>query len=427
MKKLIAALLLCLLPSLAQATSCPSYPFTLQNNTTADATQVMANFNVVRNCVINNTANNGVNTDITQLVGLTTPLAAGFGGSSVYVGGISAGTATAQTLSAPVPTGFALTAGNQVNFIIGVSNSGALTLNVNSTGATNVFKSSPTGPIALTGGEMVAGNTAVVIYDGTQFILLTVDPSSAIPVGTSLNFRGMTVPAGFLAEGGQAVSRTTYAALFAVMTFTSAAVTTAGSKIITGISSTATLGVGMPVGGSNITCGDTIASVDSPTQVTLLTNNAGSSGATTLTFAPHGVGNCSTTFNVPDSRGRLDAGNDNPVGGLGTAGRITVAGSNCRGTVLGTGCGLQTHTQTVAEVPTITPAGTIANTSGGVSAISPASSSGATQVSAAVGVNVFVTGTFASIDSVFTGTPFGGGAAMPILNPVMVTNRMIKF
>lgn len=40
---------------------------------------------------------------------------------------------------------------------------------------------------------------------------------SGVPIGTSLDFRGSTPPAGYLAEDGSAVSRTTYAKLFAVI------------------------------------------------------------------------------------------------------------------------------------------------------------------------------------------------------------------
>lgn len=49
-RTLLAALLWLASAGAAFATNCPSYPFTLINGTTADATQVMANFNNVLNC-----------------------------------------------------------------------------------------------------------------------------------------------------------------------------------------------------------------------------------------------------------------------------------------------------------------------------------------------------------------------------------------
>ena len=58
-----------------------SLPVTLQNGTTADATQVMANFNAIVSAVNANAANSGINTNITQLQGLTVPVAVNQGGT----------------------------------------------------------------------------------------------------------------------------------------------------------------------------------------------------------------------------------------------------------------------------------------------------------------------------------------------------------
>ncbi len=187
MKRLLAALLFCLLPSLAQAASCTSYPFTLQNNTTADATQVMANFNTVRNCVVNNAAGSGVNTDITALLGLTTPLAPSEGGSSVFIGGTSSGSGNAQSVASTTPTGFSLTSGYRVTFTAGATNTGATTLNVNGQGATTVNRVGHAGLEALTGGEMVAGNIIEAIYNGSVFVLLSTDLSG---VGQAVSIAG---------------------------------------------------------------------------------------------------------------------------------------------------------------------------------------------------------------------------------------------
>lgn len=58
-----------------------SYPYNLQNGTTADATQVMADFLQIQNDVNANAAHNGANSDITSLLGLTTPLSIAQGGT----------------------------------------------------------------------------------------------------------------------------------------------------------------------------------------------------------------------------------------------------------------------------------------------------------------------------------------------------------
>lgn len=61
-----------------------------------------------------------------------------------------------------------------------------------------------------------------------------------------------------------------------------------------------------------------------------------------------GAGDGSTTFNVPDYRGRISVGKDD-MGGS-TAGRITVAGCGVNGTTLGAVGGAQTHTLTTAQL-----------------------------------------------------------------------------
>ena len=58
-----------------------SYPYNLQNGTTADATQVMADFLQIQNDVNSNAAHNGANSDITSLTGLSTPLGLAYGGT----------------------------------------------------------------------------------------------------------------------------------------------------------------------------------------------------------------------------------------------------------------------------------------------------------------------------------------------------------
>ena len=56
-------------PAVAQ--SCSAYSFTLTNGTTADASQVMANFNAIMTCANSNLAHNGANSDITSLSAAT--------------------------------------------------------------------------------------------------------------------------------------------------------------------------------------------------------------------------------------------------------------------------------------------------------------------------------------------------------------------
>lgn len=61
-------------------------PVTLQNGTTADATDVMADLNKIRNDTNANAAANGANSDITSLTGMTTPLSVAQGGTGTALG-----------------------------------------------------------------------------------------------------------------------------------------------------------------------------------------------------------------------------------------------------------------------------------------------------------------------------------------------------
>lgn len=102
------------------------------------------------------------------------------------------------------------------------------------------------------------------------------------PVGVIQDYAGLTAPTSWLFCYGQAISRTTYAALFAVI------------------------------------------------------------GTT------YGVGDGSTTFNVPDLRGRVVAGQDD-MGGT-SANRLTGLSGGVDGDVLGGTGGLETHTLTTAQL-----------------------------------------------------------------------------
>lgn len=106
---------------------------------------------------------------------------------------------------------------------------------------------------------------------------------SGVPTGSLTAFAGSAAPTGWLLCYGQAVSRTTYAALFAIISTT------------------------------------------------------------------YGVGDGSTTFNLPDLRGRAPHGVDN-MGGT-AANRVTSGGSGITGTTLGAVGGTETHTLTIAQMP----------------------------------------------------------------------------
>ena len=156
-------------------------------------------------------------------------------------------------------------------------------------------------------------------------------PNPILP-GTIAPFAGGTIPAGWLACGGQAVSRATYAGLFA---------------------------------------------------------------AISTTF---GAGDGSTTFNLPDMRGRAPFGKDD-MGGV-AANRLTSGGSGVAGATLGAAGGGETVTLTTAVMPSHDHGGV--KTTGG----------GTVAAGSAIGLG---------------GAAAGSGGAHGVVPPALVTNYIIKF
>lgn len=104
--------------------------------------------------------------------------------------GTSGGTANNQTVTA---ANFTSAAGQVIGFIAGASNTSALSLVINGGGAINVLKDQPSGPVSLTGGEVIAGNVIQVLYDATlgAFHLITT-PQGASAAFANLASAGTT-------------------------------------------------------------------------------------------------------------------------------------------------------------------------------------------------------------------------------------------
>jgi len=209
--KYVLALLLSLLASPALAGVSCVLPFNIQNGQPADATQVMANYNALVAC-LGNAAAAGANSDITSLNGLTTPIPRSAGGTPVYVGGTSTGSANAQATTT-IPA-FILSPGNIVSFTAGFSNTGATTFNAQGTGAINVFRRTQIGLTNLVGGEWVAGEQVMLQYDGTQYQCLSCKRDT---VGQMIDYAGTSAPAGWLIMDGSCQPQASFPALFAVI------------------------------------------------------------------------------------------------------------------------------------------------------------------------------------------------------------------
>jgi microcystin-dependent protein len=178
-----------------------------------------------------------------------------------------------------------------------------------------------------------------------------------VPVGVVVPFAGSTSPAGWELCYGQAVSRTTYAGLFATI------------------------------------------------------------GTT------YGSGDGSTTFNVPDMRGRVTAGKDD-MGGT-AASRLTSTVLTASNTLGATG-GTQTHTLTSAEMPSHT------HTQDAHSHAVQRSNSAATSVGADASTlyraqaNTGSGTYFDTQTATATNQNTGGGGAHQNTQPTIILNYIIK-
>lgn len=148
-----------------------SVPFNLQNGTTADASQVMANYNAILSCLQNNTAASGQNTDITALLGLTNPItplcgATGFVAANDATSPNSVIDITANIVVNLTPSGLVATRNNVV-----------LQLNFAASGVNGL----DTGSIA----------------QGTIYYIWLIDNGTAVASLASLSSTNPTLPTGY--------------------------------------------------------------------------------------------------------------------------------------------------------------------------------------------------------------------------------------
>jgi hypothetical protein len=83
--------------------------------------------------------------------------------NNLTVSGVDALTASSN------PALTAYTAGNEFYFIVGSTNTGAMTINIDSLGVKDIRRA---GSTALVAGDLVAGQTAQIVYNGTNFQLI---------------------------------------------------------------------------------------------------------------------------------------------------------------------------------------------------------------------------------------------------------------
>ena len=279
------------------------------------------------------------------------------------------------------------------------------------TGASGLTAGSPV-YIAAAGGAATAtvGSFQIgVAISTTAYIIM---PKNEYLVGEIKPIIFNTVPTGFLLCDASAVSRTTYATLFAklfptigtftvtiaspgVVTLTSHGLQTADAVYLT---TTGALPTGLSantrywvirVDANTFNLASSQANALAGTAI----NTSGSqSGTHTANLAPAGVGDGSTTFNLPDLRGVVLVGkntSDTQFAGLGEA------------------YGEKTHVLTVAELPAHTHGAPVDNSITSGSARAPAGTNGA--------------GTQLNTSST------GSDAAHNNIQPSFVINWIIKF
>jgi microcystin-dependent protein len=274
------------------------------------------------------------------------------------------GTSTAYTLATnQVFDSLAHLNGKVVAFTPHTTNGATVTLNVDGLGAKPLRAQSG---IELQSGVLIQGTPYAALYNNSDqvFYLFGVGANPGIPLGSSIDYWGSSAPtSAFALAYGQAISRSTYATLFSLLSTT------------------------------------------------------------------YGSGDGSTTFNLPDLRGRIIAGKDDMGGSA--ASRLSASFFTSPTTLGGTG-GSESRQLATSNLPPYTPAGTngtvtVTSTRGDV-AVSPTSSStGGGQFSIGSTSTNGVTITSTGSGPTFTGTAQGGtSAAFGIIQPTIIANILMR-
>lgn len=271
---------------------------------------------------------------------------------------VTGGTSTAYTVASNQSFDTLVRLSNQlIAFTPHASSGGTCTLNVDGLGA-KPLRSAPS--TELPAGTLILGTPYIAIYnntDGAFYLQGFYGSAYNIPLGAGLDYWLSTAPnSSFAFPIGQAISRTTYATLFAQM------------------------------------------------------------GTT------YGSGDGSTTFNLPDKRGRVSAGFDNGN----ATGRLNTGGMNAAS--LGSAGGEQTHTLTAAELAAHTHSSSI---------IDPGHSHSYTRLNGALrndGTSALTVNTAQVGDTTgsnVTGITInnasaGGGGAHNNIQPTIVSNYILR-
>jgi hypothetical protein len=160
--------------------------------------------------------------------------------------------------------------------------------------------------------------------------------ASPMMTGVPMKWPTMDCPTWALVRDGSAYPRASYAALFAILAPLRAGTITANAAgaVVSGLSRTSDLWVGMPFEHDTVPAGTTVKSIDSASQVTLSANASANTASALGRFFLHGYGNGggAITFGVMDDRGLFERGAD---GGRGYDKSTYVGNTNSTNAITG--------------------------------------------------------------------------------------------
>jgi microcystin-dependent protein len=144
-----------------------------------------------------------------------------------------------------------------------------------------------------------------------------------------------------------------------------------------------------------------------------------------LLSTTYGTGDGSTTFNVPDLRGRVIAGKDD-MGGSAASRLSSTSITSGSPTTLGGSGGADTKTLITANLPPYTPAGSVTVTNTNAPNVVQNSVAATFQGGAA---NAFQNGTNGALQltGLFSGTAQGGtSTAFSVAQPTIIANKLLR-
>lgn len=295
---------------------------------------------------------------------------------------------------------------------------------------------------SVTNAKLAAGIDGAKLVDGSIPVSKIGSGLGVVPIGSRMGFGGIRVPAGWLLEAGQPVSRITYADLFNAITETVQVDIGTGQKTLLNASKSI-VGLGLRsciVEGPGIPAGARLVS-DANGQLSVNVAATASAVQATIRLFPYGNGNGADTFNVPDSRGRTDFGRDDMLTSYwGTgAGRLVnvIDGGSLQAGAFDAGAGKEQITLKLTQLPTNLPAGkaTVNFPKSNIATYGALATASVTNAQGALPVQNVWTGTVngeavpqaASQDIVIDGTNANPTGSQPvgIIPPAHVTNKII--